>query len=386
MRRRILFLTNGLFGGGAERVLQTLLYCLDKNKYEVCLIAVSGRIQGSGYPDWISKDVIFKDLEEISKHSFPLRWWFLLLNRTKYLIYQHFHPRFFYRLFIPKEFDIEIAFLEGYATRILSGSINRSSRKIAWVHIDLAANHWTDIAYRSREEEAEAYAHFDKVVCVSESVKRSMRTINPDLESMVVLYNPIDDDAIRLQSHEPFMKNGFLKGAINLVTLGRLVPQKGYDRLLQILKRLHDGGLEFVINILGEGPDRALLERMISDMDMKGYVSLMGYMQNPYPYLRSSDLFVCSSRSEGYSTAVTEALILGVPVITTDCSGMEELLYKGKYGLIVKNEDSALYDGLKMLMSDSILLNDYRKKAEERGRFFSKTSLLSRIISLIDNY
>lgn len=385
MRRRILFITNGLFGGGAERVLQTLLCSLDQDKYEVCLIAVSGRIQGPGYPGWISKGSIFRDIEEINKHSLLLRWWYLLVNKIKYLVYQHFNPRFFYRLFIPKGFDVEIAFLEGYATRILSGSTNRCSRKIAWVHIDLAANHWTDIAYRNLEEEAEAYAHYDKVVCVSESVKQSMLTINPTLKSLVVLYNPVDDEAIRRHSLEPFAKDGFLRGAINLVTLGRLVPQKGYDRLLKILKRLHDDGLEFVINILGEGSDRAILERMISDWNMKGYVSLMGFRQNPYPFLRSSDLFVCSSRSEGYSTAVTEALILGVPIITTDCSGMEELLDNGKFGLIVENKDSALYDGLKMLMSDSILLNDYRLKAEARGRFFSKTYLLSRIINLIDN-
>ena len=124
---------------------------------------------------------------------------------------------------------------------------------------------------------------------------------------------------------------------------------------------------------------------MISDWNMEGYVSLMGYKQNPYPYLLSSDLFVCSSRSEGYSTAVTEALILGIPVITTNCSGMEELLGKGKYGMIVDNEASALYDGIKMLISNKILLNTFRQKAKERGAFFNKVSLLSRIISLIDN-
>ena len=385
MRRRILFITNGLFGGGAERVLQTLLNSLDKDKYEVRLISVSGKNQGPGYPDWISKDTVFKDIEEINNHSVLLRLWYLFVNKIKFLIYQHCNPRIFYRLFIPKGFDVEIAFLEGYATRIVSGSTNCSSSKIAWVHIDLSANHWTDIAFRNRKEESEAYSHFDTVVCVSESVRQSMRLINPTLESLAVVYNPIDDEVIRQLSLEPCTKEGFLKGAINLVTLGRLVPQKGYDRLLTVLKRLHDDGFEFIINILGEGSDRVLLEHMISDWNMEGYVSLMGYKQNPYPYLRSSDLFVCSSRSEGYSTAVTEALILGIPVITTNCSGMEELLGKGKYGMIVDNDVSALYDGIKMLISNKILLNTFRQKAEERGAFFTKVSLLSRIISLIDN-
>lgn len=116
MRRRILFITNGLFGGGAERVLQTLLSSLDKDKYEVCLKAVSGRILGPGYPGWISKGSIFNYIEEINKHSLLLRWWYMLVNKIKYLVYHHCNPRFFYRLFIPKGFDVEIAFLEGYAT------------------------------------------------------------------------------------------------------------------------------------------------------------------------------------------------------------------------------------------------------------------------------
>jgi glycosyltransferase involved in cell wall biosynthesis len=105
------------------------------------------------------------------------------------------------------------------------------------------------------------------------------------------------------------------------------------------------------------------------------YVKLLGFHTNPYKYIVQGDLFVCSSRSEGYSTAVTEALVLGVPVITTDCSGMAELLKDGECGMITENDDEAFYEGLKSLLNDAAMLEYYREKAVERGKDFTIESL-----------
>ena len=96
-----------------------------------------------------------------------------------------------------------------------------------------------------------------------------------------------------------------------------------------------------------------------------------------------ADLFVCSSRSEGYSTAVTEALILGLPVITTECSGMVELLKNGECGLITENDDEAFYEGLKSLLNDAAMLAHYREKAVERGKDFTIESLMEPIEKLL---
>ena len=84
----------------------------------------------------------------------------------------------------------------------------------------------------------------------------------------------------------------------------------------------------------------------------------------------ASDLFLCSSRSEGFSTVVTEALILGKPVVATNCSGMTELLGDSEYGLVTENNEDALYLGIKTLISDNTLLNHYQKKSQERSRDF----------------
>ena len=115
--------------------------------------------------------------------------------------------------------------------------------------------------------------------------------------------------------------------------------------------------------LLGDGEQRSLLEQYIRDKNLETIVTLWGFQANPYPYLQQSDLFVCSSVSEGYSTAVTEALIIGLPVVTTACSGMDELLDNGTYGIITTNDEGALYEGVKRYFTHSDLLNTYKEQA-----------------------
>jgi len=379
--KKVLFVMNGLYGGGAENVLQTVLSHLERDSFEIGVLSVNQQYIGPEYPEDIYYSYIFG--HSSSSDSIMKRFWVKCINKFKLIVYDHLSTKWSYRLFVPKGYDVEIAFIEGYATRIISASTNKHSRKIAWVHIDLLNNHWTDIAYRSRSEEAEAYTKFDDVVCVSENVLNSMSSINPSLHNLKVIYNPVDDVSIREKAEESVADSKFIEGQIKLVSVGRLVSQKGYDRLLPILKRLHDEGYPFVMNILGDGPDRSELERFISSNEMESYVSLMGFTSNPYPYVKASDLFVCSSRSEGYSTAVTEALILGLPVITTLCSGMKELLGDGEYGVIVDNDDASLLDGLRRLLSDETMINNYRKKSEIRGKDFSLERQMRRIEELL---
>ena len=372
-RRKILLFIESLAGGGAENVLTTLVENIDMTRFDVTVCTV---VDTGVYRDRVRRCVNYCSIIEESNSLF---------GRLKYkLIYSILPPWLVYRLFVPKGYDVEIAFIEGYATRIISASTNKHSRKIAWVHTDLLNNHWTDIAYKSRSEESEAYTKFDDVVCVSENVSNSVLSINPSLQNLRVINNPVDDVSIREKARGAVVDSTFIEGRIKLVSVGRLVPQKGYDRLLPILKCLHDEGYPFVMNILGEGPDRSELESFISANEMESYVSLMGFTSNPYPYVKASDLFVCSSRSEGYSTAVTEALILGLPVITTLCSGMKELLGDGEYGVIVDNDDASLLDGLRRLLSDETMINNYRKKSATRGKDFSLERQMRRIEGLLE--
>lgn len=106
----------------------------------------------------------------------------------------------------------------------------------------------------------------------------------------------------------------------------------------------------------------------------------MGYRDNPYKYVANCDLYVCSSRREGFSTAVTESLIVGTPVISTDCSGAKEMLGENnEYGLVVENNEVALYKGLKYILDTPQWINHYKKKAAERGKYFNKSNTVSEV-------
>lgn len=383
MKKRILFINNSLHGGGAERILQTILNNLDPQKYDLTLYSLHKEELDSNYPQHIKYKYIFEHCSNTD--SFLKRFWLLLKNKIKITIYNNFPASIFYNLFIVGKYDTEIAFLEGYSTKIISGSTNIKSRKIAWVHTDLILNHWTKIAFKNQKEEKECYNKFNNVLCVSDSVRSSFIKLFNDSSNVNVCYNPINDQRIKELANQPCNFNKWLDSELAIVTMGRLVEEKGYDRLLPIVYKLKKEGFQFTLNILGEGKERNLLESYIKVHHLEDTVSLIGYCENPYPFLKKGDLFVCSSRSEGYSTVIAEALILGIPVITTECAGMKELLDNGKYGIITENSEEKLYYGLKKLLEDNNQISEYKKLAETRGEYFSLENLMKPINVLLSN-
>lgn len=383
MKRRVLFFMNSLYGGGAERVLQTLLNHLPANDYDITLYALNQQPLNKLYPSSLTYRYVFRQ----GGANRLQRLWYRIGNKIKLLIYHHMSPKVFYRLFVRGTYDVEVAFIEGYATRIISGSTNRKSKKLAWVHIDLKQNHWTleHHIFHNQDEEWKCYSNFDSILCVSQTVKKSLQELYPSLTNVEVCYNPIDSDYITGVACQEIKSSEFIKckDGITFISIGRLVPQKGYDRLIPIMAKIRDLGHKFTLNILGEGTDRQLLERLITKHKLTERVHLIGFQNNPYPYLAQSDVFLCSSRSEGYSTVVTEAYILGIPTISTQCSGMDELIHDGADGLICENDDDALNKTIQRFF-DKNLYNTLKAGASHRTGDFSITKAMQRVINIID--
>lgn len=120
--------------------------------------------------------------------------------------------------------------------------------------------------------------------------------------------------------------------------------------------------------LLGEGSLRSDLERLAAGLGLSESLLMPGFMENPYPWMAGADLFVCSSRSEGMSTVVTEALILGVPVLAVECSGIGEQLGMGRFGRMVDNDDEALARALEDFVSGGESCAEWREKAALGGR------------------
>ena len=158
--------------------------------------------------------------------------------------------------------------------------------------------------------------------------------------------------------------------------VGRFTPQKNYPRLLKTVKRLKEDNIDIDLWILGDGEQKEMIENYILDNHLEDCIKLFGFQSNPYPYMREADLLVCSSNYEGYSTFITEGLILGKPIVTTDVSGMKELLGNNEYGIVTDNNDDSFYSGLKKIIIEKELLKKYIDKSIKRGIFFSKQNLV----------
>ena len=377
MGKKILFLIESLSGGGAEKVLVTLVNNLDRSKFDITLCCV---VNTGKYISTLNSDIHYTYIiPDISSLKGIKRWYYSFLY---HLVYQWLPLKWVYKLFVPQNKDVEVAFVEGFATKLLSYSTNRKSKKIAWIHTDLNNNHWTKLVYKNIKEEQTCYQQYNQIITVSDTALSAFKRIFKEVRIPIqTLYNPIDSYEILSKGKE---KISCIKTSkIRLVSVGRLVYQKAYDRLLRIVNLLIQQNYSIELWIIGEGEERSKLESYIRENGLGKVVTLWGFQTNPYAYLKYCDLFVCSSVSEGYSTAVTEALILGLPVITTDCSGMNELLLNGKCGVITENSEDALYLGLKNILEHPDLLGYYKYQAQDRGKDFSLLNLLSPIEKIL---
>ena len=206
----------------------------------------------------------------------------------------------------------------------------------------------------------------------TDDVRRSFTEMYGPVVETRTVYNCYDDAEILrkadMQAAETTERT--------VVAIGRLTAQKGFDRLLHVWKRLLDEGICCKLRILGEGEDRNMLKAIIEESGLDGTVTLCGFQENPYPMLKNAALYVCSSRYEGFSTTVIESLILGAPVVTTDCTGMREILGDSEYGLIADNTEESLYSAVKRMLTEPGLLEHYAKRADARGKDFRRERLV----------
>lgn len=329
MKRKVLFLIESLGGGGAEKVLDTLVHHLDKDKFDVTVLAICG---GGKYEDSVSSSVHYKCVLKRDERSNAIN---KFLYALKYKLLYNWLPMWvIYKMIIPKGYDVEVAFVEGFATKLLAASSGRESKKIAWVHVDLLQRPWTQDkgVFSSLQEEINAYKKYDKVVCVSKSVEDVMRA-HYRLDNTTTIFNPLDAAQIRMMGAEPcsFVVDN---SKFNVVSVGRLNKQKGYDLLLPIIERLRRNNNSIHLWLIGEGEEENALREQVESLALSDCVTFTGFLSNPYSLMSKMNLFVCSSRAEGFSLVLAESMILGVPVVSMNCSGPNELIGPNVFGCL----------------------------------------------------
>lgn len=268
------------------------------------------------------------------------------------------------------EYDIVVGFQSGLSIKcVASANFNNHVLKLAWMH-------GYDYGLTQRKE----YEKIGKVVCVSkgnaERLHKELPTIEVDYN-----YNPIDEKSVQRSGKEPINLKKPSEGLL-FVSVGRLSPEKGFGRLIKVLKRLKDNGYAFNLWLIGDGPLEQELHKLVDDLHMNEYVVFLGRQNNPHKFTSKADVFVCSSFSEGYSTACTEAIMLGVPVVSTNVSGAEEIIEDAGCGKVVGTSDDNLYDGLREVLDNTLVLNSWKEILKKtQARFYANTRI-QRVINI----
>ena len=373
--KKVLFFVESLAGGGAEKVLLTLIKNLDKTKYDITVFTV---VKTGVYVEEFEKNCrVLCALDNYSNLNFLQKIMYRVKNKLIYKL----DPKYVYKKLVKDSYDIEVAFVEGFDTKIISSSSNANSKKYAWVHTNMVTNPHADIHYQNLNEQKEFYGRYDGIFAVSNDVKNAF-VQKFGLENISIQYNPVDSNEILEKSNENELE--IEKDKINFITIGRLTEQKGYIRLLKIVKLLVDMNYNFNLNILGTGEQKQELECYIKENNLNSAVKLLGFQTNPYKYLAKSDCFICSSYSEGFSTVATESMILNIPIVTTKCSGMEELFGNYKCGIITENTDEGLFNGLKEILDNPELLSEYRLEINKRKHYFDIKNRIIEIEEILD--
>lgn len=349
VKKKILFLLEAFDKGGIEKVTLDIVNNLDPEKYDITVQTFwyGGHCQSLVNPNVKVIPFFFK------------RYVRGIIRLIAYL-----PPKMLYRLFVRGKYDVEIAASDGGAAKVISGSTNKNSRKICWVHMDVVERGSKLKEFRNADTARPIYEKFDLIAPVSISCAEKFKQKFGNDYPFEVVRNPLPVSEIVTKSNESFELPK--TDGINIVCIGRLVEQKGFDRLLEACKRITDEGIKnFRIYIIGEGPERYNLENAIEQGKLSPFVELVGYQSNPYKYLKQADMFLLSSRDESFSLAIGESLIVGTPVVATDCSGVDEWLDGGKYGMIIENSSEGIYQGLSSVLKNPEIIESYRKAIPE---------------------
>lgn len=273
------------------------------------------------------------------------------------------------------QYDIAIAGMELLSTYYVAFCIE-ACKKIAWIHTN-----YTDAKLNPQNDES-VYAMFDSIVTVSEECKDAFDDAFPGYRGKsICIPNIVDEIAIKEMANQQSVAE-FECNILNVLTVARIDNKsKRFDRIIRACLYFRNKGFSFKWYIVGDGPDRGFVENTIAKHQLGSRLILLGQKDNPYPYMKSADVFVLLSSYEGRPISITEAMILGCPIVTTDFAAVKKQVPQS-YGAIIPNRDETISENLYNVLSDGKALRQWRANLRE----FSINNSLSikRFLSLMD--
>ncbi len=392
MKKNLLFVIDSLVGAGAEKSLITLLSLLDYEKYSVDLRLFA---YGELLEELVPKEVNILsplpytsfsrlNLKKSLYYSFKNLNFKMLNSRVKYSLnirlgkYSNAQKA---RLYWenassvieeePKEYDIAISYAQGVPTFYVAGKV-KAKKKFAWVNVSYKLDN------KEANYQKQFYQQFNKIIAVSDSTKDILLETFPYYDNKIeIIYDINDPQFISCMADlgENYTDNF---DGLRILTIGRLAYQKGYDIALHACKKLKEKGIKFKWYVLGKGPLLGEIQHFIKENELSDHFVLLGVTPNPYPFIKNCDIYVQTSRFEGFGLAIAEARMLNIPVVTTRFDAVYNQMVDEKNGLVVDMNGDAICEGiLKIIYNKNLkeniidfLMNEKKGNIEELDKFY----------------
>ncbi|MEC5424039.1 glycosyltransferase [Virgibacillus sp. C22-A2] len=373
MKKKIVFMLSTMNVGGTEKSLLNLISELSREKYDISIYLL---LEHGGYLNDIPNDVnvrFFKGFKELKRRlNYPPKETIIkmfkegeIIGSLKLLILHIIlkltkDRRIFFKYLLKKypvldeHYDIAVAYAGpmDFISYFVAKKI-RANRKFQWVHFDV-----TKVGFDKRFV-SRIYNEYDRICVVSKEGKVKLETMLPALKEKVTFFpHIISSEVIRSQLDKGKGFNDEFDG-IRILTVGRLAIEKGQDIGIRVLAKLIECGYNAKWYCVGDGESRKYYEKLIREYNLDDKFILLGTDKNPYPYIEQCDVYVQPSRHEGYCITLAEARLLRKPIVTTDFTGAKEQIINGETGLIVGVDDREIYNGVKKLLSENKLRQEF---------------------------
>lgn len=372
MKKKVLFMVSSMNIGGVEKSLLSLLAAIPKDKYDITVLTLESK---GGFLDYIPSHIKFeeakwfKDIKPVIMEAPQTTVKGYLksgkLFKIPLFIYSYYKSknsgdRYIYYENILKsipmnkeQYDVAIAYAG--PTEIIDAYIGHkvnTKKKIAWVHFDISKHKINEKLYKS------LYKKFDKIFTVSKEANKKLNEIIPStINKSEVMLNIISKELICEMSEENVNFDNYYDG-IKIVTVGRLSNEKGQDLAIKALYKLKQEGYKVRWYCVGEGKSRKDFEELIKEYNLESDFILLGSTPNPYPYIKKSDIYVQTSRHEGYCLTLAEAKALCKPIISTNFIGAYEQIQDKVNGIIVESNEDKIYEWIKHIISNKKLITE----------------------------
>lgn len=394
MKKKILFMVSSMNIGGVEKSLLSLLSVIPKDKYDLTVLTLEKK---GGFLKYIPEHVKleeaewFKSVKPIIMES-PQSTIKRYLRTGKIFeipsfIYSYYKSkntgdRYIYYKNILKSipnnneyYDVAIAYAG--PTEIIDAYITHkvnANKKIGWVHFDISQHNINEKLYEK------LYEKFDKVFAVSNEANKKLNEIIPSTRvKSEVLLNIISKDLINEMAEEEVEFDNEFDG-IKIVTVGRLSKEKGQYLAIKALSKLKEDNYKVRWYCVGDGNSRSEYEKLIQEYKLENDFILLGLKVNPYPYIKNADIYVQTSRHEGYCLTLAEAKCLCKPIISTNFIGAYEQINNNINGIIIEQNEIELCNSLKYIINNDevkgnftrVLINEEINTTKEVNKLYKE--------------